>query len=140
MTGHLNLDDDGEVREPSCTFTFAGRDWRCRNAADVPFRLREKVFQLDGDGENASLVVFVEPFFRGVLVPEDFDAFKAHLDEPDSPLTEAKFQKLIEFVSEKVFGRPTEPSASSSAGPSARGRSSKGRSSSPGTPRLASTG
>lgn len=123
--------------DPDRQFTLGGRTWTCRVKDDVPWNLVHTVFSVNDDGE---VLIQVEPFFRGVLIPADVDAFLEMVNAPDSALTEGNAPKVMEYVAEKVLGRPTEPSANSSAGPKPRGRSSKAGSSSPDTPRIASVG
>lgn len=136
---HKNFDDEAEVQAPSCTFTLAGRTWTCKAATALPWNAKQTVFALK-DGDDDTLLIQVEPFFRTVLVADDVEPFMTMLNDPQSAVTEAKLQPLMDFVFEQVFGRPTEPSANSSPGRSGRGRSSKAASSSPDTPRLASAG
>lgn len=106
-TPHLDLDVlEGEnPEEPACTFTLGGRTWSCRHSDDVPF---DVIAQLFGsvDDERKSLVA-IEPFFRGVLYPDDVEDFSVLLHEQDSPLTLRTLRPLIEHVASSVLGRPT---------------------------------
>lgn len=119
MGEHLDLDallvdGDEEEREPSCTFTLGGREWACRDPDDVPFDVVAKLFGKMED--DRSSLVAIEPFFRGVLVPEDVDDFVALLADPNSPITLRTIRPLIEHVATNVLGRPTRRSRRSSAG------------------------
>ena len=121
--------------EPSYRFKLGGRVWSCRPVGQVPWNLARQVFSLDDDG---TFGIVVEPFFRGVLIPAEVDAFLEMLNAADSPLTEENAEPLMQKVTEKVFARPTKPSAGS--GKQRRRRSSAAGSSSPDTPRIASVG
>lgn len=137
-----DFDAEAEARGPSATFKLGGRKWTCRHPDDVPFSLLEKLMVPAENGE-AGAVLRVAPFFQSALVPEQADDFIAMLRDPDSDLTVGKLQPLMEYVSKKVFQRPTEPSKAQSPGrqnTKATRATSKRSSSSAGTTRVASAG
>lgn len=134
---HLDL-DDREEHPASAVFTLAGRDWYTRSREDVPFGVAAKLMRAMRSGDEGELVEQIGPFFQAVLMPGQYVAFQAVVDDPESPLTLESFQKLAQWVTEKVMGVPTAPPSGSALGRKATGSNSKAVSSSRGTRRRAS--
>jgi hypothetical protein len=122
-------------KAPSCTFTLGGRDWSCRNSDDVPFQTLEQLTTLDPEQDAKGALMQIAPFFQSMLVEDEVDDFMTMLRSPKSALTVGMLQPLMKFISESVFGHPTQPSKPSQRGRPATGRTSKGRSSSRATPK-----
>lgn len=132
----LNLDNEAEDTEPSCTFILDGQDWKCRNGEDVSWEMVSNLYTA-GD-EGGAYMAKVSEFFRAVIVSDQWEDFAKLMAKPGSPLTVRRASALVPFLMENVLGIPTEPPKPVSPGRPKTGSKSRARSSATGTRRKAS--
>lgn len=127
-TPDLNLDDIEVTAEPSCTFTLAGREFRCRAREDLHWDTVEKwlIARVIGARDVATEI---DGFFEALLFPEDVEPFFEIKRDRTGPLTSARARSLVEFVNEQVLGieaavDPTKRPASSARGSQKTGSTS----------------
>lgn len=112
MVQHRDFDADVENHESPCSFRLGGREWHARAVDDVPFAAMEAL--LTGSDDAAQQMALAKTFFRAVLV--EGDAFADMLSDPAAGVSFGKLRPVMEYLSEHVFGRPTQPPDSSQAG------------------------
>lgn len=109
---------------PTCTFKLGGKTWTVRNRDLVPFGA---MFAITAVTE-AGAPLAIGPFFKGVVVEEEFAEFEQTLARPDITLSMAV--GAAKTVLAALQGRPTKPSVTSVGGRKSTRRKSAGGSSS----------
>lgn len=126
----LDLDAIATGGEPACTFQFDGREWHTKPKDDVPWPMLKRFFIAQASGDVGQVIVHVDEFFEAVMATDEREDFMELAQDGDL-MTIKRFQKLLAFVAEKVFGLPTQPSGTSSAGRQSTRSSSRENSPSP---------
>jgi hypothetical protein len=135
-TPHFDFDATETVDDlpPTCTFTLGGKQWTVRNEATVPYETMRRILL----ATEVGVTVEIGPFFAAVLQPDQVEEFGKTLAEPS--VTKGKAEDALKFVVGALYGRPTTPSGTSTAGRKPTGVKSAGGSSSQGTHKRASAG
>jgi hypothetical protein len=110
----LDLDAYEPESSPGPTFRFDKREWHCRPADEVGQWVWDELAA--AAAQQTTTLVRLGDFFRQALVPAESDDFMAMLNRPDSPMTRAHANKLIEYVLTEMADRPTQPPSSSGDG------------------------
>lgn len=67
--------------------------------------------------EPATLANAVNDLFQAAIVPEDWDGFKAFIDDPANGIDMALLSDISNYVAEVYMERPTQPASLSTATP-----------------------
>lgn len=124
-----NYDDIELSEEPGFEFTLGGQEWHCKASDDISWALIENFMLAQADGSTQAIVTQMDDLFRGVLYPDEVDAFITMKHDPSGAVTYTRMVALIQDIVKEVFGVPTQPPASSRSGRRKSARSSEGGSS-----------
>lgn len=123
--------DDGRKRPEGHVFTIEGRTFKTLPTSPVWRILQRKKRDQEGDSQRTIFDDYLD-FLRGVIVPEQREAFDSFLEDPDIYVVATDIRDIAEWLLEEMTGsdRPTNGSASSGNGAGPTGKLSRAKRSS----------
>lgn len=123
MTRHKDFGGGTDITEyEPLSFTLMGEDFKCVPAVQGKVILNFVARASGNDGSEAATAL--DEFFEKTMDPEEFQRFKAHLENPRIIIDMEKLGEIAGWLIEEYSARPTRPPLSSVDGPSTTGTSS----------------